>query len=300
MKKIKLGLSDLEVSVLGLGCINFGTLIHEKTAFGLLDAYTDHTGNFIDTANNYAVWNGGTGDESEKTIGKWLRASNRRKDVVLATKIGALPKGNFGVGFSNMQGLCRKTIIEAVNKSLDNLQTEYIDLLYLHVDDFSTPQIETLSILTELVNKGLIKEIGCSNFWTWRVESARHICMQNGLKFFCAIQQRFSYLSPTVDADFFPQVAADKELESYINFYRDITMVAHTPLLYGQYNNPEISLEAYDTHTNRKKLNKLLKEEKQPVSWVLKYITEQFGGSVAISGTSKEQHLLENMAYFTE
>jgi hypothetical protein len=101
-----------------------------------------------------------------------------------------------------------------------------------------------------------------------------------------------------MDADFSPQVTAGKGLEEYINYYQDITMVAHTPLLYGLYTKGgEIDYEAYDTLYNRRKLKKLLEEEKQPVSWVLKYITEQFGGSVVLSTTSSKKHLIENMQY---
>jgi predicted aldo/keto reductase-like oxidoreductase len=75
-------------------------------------------------------------------------------------------------------------------------------------------------------------------------------------------------------------------------------MVAHTPLLYGLYTKAgEIDLDAYDTLYNRKKLKKLLTEENQPISWVLKYITEQFGGSVVLSTTANKKHMLENMQY---
>lgn len=299
MKKLYLGKSDLKVSEMGLGCINYGSYTDQKTAFELMDTYCENGGNYFDTSNNYIAWDGFTGSESEKTIGKWFRQRGKRKDVILATKMGALPKDQNSNDFSNMQGLGRKTIIESVENSLMNLNTDYIDLLYLHVDDYSTPQEETLGTLDELVKKGLIKEIGCSNFRTWRVESARNICNKYDYKFFCAIQQRYSYLSPCMDADFSPQVTADKGLEEYIDFYRDITMVAHTPLLYGLYTkNGVIDQEAYDTLSNRVKLNKLLNEEDQPIQWVLKYITKQFGGSVVLSTTSNKEHMLKNMKYF--
>lgn len=298
MKMIQLGKSDLKVSAMGLGCINFGSHVDEKTSFELMDAYVENGGNFLDTADNYITWDGFTGSESEKTIGKWLDYSGARKEVILATKLGALTKDNTVRDFSNMEGLGRKTILDSVERSLDRLHTDYIDLLYLHVDDYKTPQEETLGTLQELIDKKRVRQIGCSNFREWRVESARNICRQNNYQFFCAIQQRYSYLSPAMDADFFPQVAAGEGLEEYISYYQDITMVAHTPLLYGLYTKGgEIDYEEYDTLYNRKKLKKLLEEEKQPVSWVLKYITEQFGGSVVLSTTSSKKHLIENMQY---
>lgn len=286
-----LGNSSLEVSILGLGAINFGTITNEKDSFKIINEYIFNGGNFIDTANNYAIWNGGNGSESEKTIGKWLQNYNNRSDVIIATKIGALPKDNSSKDFSNMQGLSRAVVIDSVKKSLENLKTDYIDLLYLHVDDYNTSQEETLCTLNELINEGVIKEIGCSNFRTWRIESARNICEKYNYKFFCAVQQRYSYLSPALEAKFFPQVVADEELKEYMNWYKDMTLVAYSSLLGGQYNQKEIIKDEYKTFYNAIKLNKLLKEEKDPNSWVLKYVTEQFGGSVALFSTSKIDHL---------
>ncbi|AGF58692.1 aldo/keto reductase [Clostridium saccharoperbutylacetonicum] len=291
MKKIQLGKSSINASVIGLGAINFGTAISEDTAFKLMDHYVLNGGNLIDTANNYAVWNGGDGSESEKTIGKWIKRNGKNKDLFIATKLGALPKEAGKRDFSDMQGLSSSVIIDSVNKSLDNLNVDYIDLLYLHVDDFNTPQEETLGALNELINKGLIKEIGCSNFRTWRIESARNICLKNNYKFFCAVQQRFSYLSPTIDSDFFPQVPANRELESYIDYHKDLTLMAYSPLLGGQYNTDKIKKDEYKTYFNEIKLKKLLNEQSDPNLYVLNYINTQFGGSVALVRTSKVDHL---------
>ena len=295
MKKVLLGNSSLEVSALGLGGINFGTTTNEEDSFKIMNEYMINGGNFIDTANNYAIWNGGNGSESEKTIGNWLEKYSNRSSIIIATKLGALPQDHNSKDFSNMQGLSRTVIIDSVKKSLENLKTDYIDLLYLHVDDYNTPQEETLGTLNELINKGLVKEIGCSNFRTWRIESARNICKKYNYKFFCAVQQRYSYLNPAMEANFFPQVVADQELKEYMNWYKDITLVAYSPLLGGQYNQREIKKDEYKTLYNQIKLNKLLEEEDDPNSWVLKYVTEQFGGSIALVSTSKIDHLTSIM-----
>jgi aryl-alcohol dehydrogenase-like predicted oxidoreductase len=295
MKKISLGNSSLNVSILGLGAINFGTTINEENSFKLMDEYITNGGNLIDTSNNYAIWNGGDGTESEKTIGKWIEKYNHRNNVVITTKLGALPKDLEKRDFSNMQGLSRPVIIESVKRSLDNLKIDYIDLLYLHVDDYNTPQEETLGTLNELIKDGLIKEIGCSNFTTWRIENARNICTKNNYKFFSAIQQRYSYLSPSIDADFQPQIAVNKDLEEYIKYYKDLTLVAYSPLLHGQYIQKEIIKPEYDTLFNRAKLKKLLEEQEDPNSWVLNYITNQFNGSVALLSTSNVDHLTNIM-----
>ncbi|MGM9935274.1 MAG: aldo/keto reductase [Clostridium sp.] len=291
MRKVQIGKSFIHSSVIGLGAINFGTKIDEDTAFKLIDNYILNGGNIIDTSNNYAVWNGGDGSESEKTIGKWIKKNGKSSDIYIATKLGALPKENGKKDFSEMQGLSRQVIIDSVNKSLENLNIDCIDLLYLHVDDFNTPQEETLGTLNELIDKGLIKEIGCSNFRTWRIESARNICMKNNYRFFCAVQQRYSYLAPTIDSDFFPQVPADKELESYIEYHKDMTLVAYSPLLGGQYNRSQIIKDEYKTYFNEMKLKKLLKEQSDPNSYVLNYISNRFGGSIALLTTSNVKHL---------
>lgn len=298
MEKIRLGLTDYMISKLGLGCINFGTTTDQKKAFELIDTYLQLGGNLLDTSNNYAIWNGGDGRSSERTIGKWLKGNpDTRKQMVLATKLGALPT-NIDLGFDSMQGTSRNVIFEEVEKSLYALQTDYIDLLYLHVDDYNTSQEETMCALAEMVSKGYVKTIGCSNFRSWRVESARKICQEKRYPFFSAIQQRFSYFQPVMDADFGVQVAADKELESYMNYYKDLTMVAHTSLLYGAYFKDEIEDEQYDTAQNRAKLTQLRNCGEDRVGFVLKYISEQYGGSVALCTSNNIEHLISNMKLF--
>lgn len=295
MKKIQLGNSSLFVSKIGLGTINFGTKTSKHLAFELLDTYVEAGGNFLDTANNYAVWNGGDGGESERVIGEWMQARKNRKKIILATKIGALPKSSKDSSFQNMQGLKKETILDAVHLSLQNLQVDYIDLLYLHVDDFSTPQIEVMQTLNNLINEGLIKEIACSNFYTWRIESIRQICKEYNFKFFCAIQQRFSYLTPTIDHDFFPQIALNKDMCAYLEHYQDMTLVAYSPLLKGQYNASTIEKEEYNTLQNKNRLLYLKEHCDNANAWVLKYITNSFSGSIALLTTSNPMHIKEIM-----
>lgn len=296
MNQIGLGKSSLQVSQIGLGCINFGTKVHADQAFELMSAYVRFGGNFLDTANNYAIWNGGDGSESEKTIGQWIKKEGNRSKIILATKLGAKPAKQGANDFTNMQGLGRKTILQSVQESMENLQTDYLDLLYLHVDDFKTPQEETMATLSELVDQGLIRAIGCSNFYTWRIESARKICEKYKYSFFSAIQQRYSYLAPTIDMDFYPQVVADQGLQKYMEYYKDLTLVAYSPLLKGQYNQQQILHEGYETLLNQRKLKKLLAEENNPNQWVLRYVTQQFGGSIALLTTSSMEHLIETMS----
>lgn len=298
MRKIKLGVTDYQISQLGLGCINFGTATEEKQAFLLMDKYMELGGNLFDTANNYAVWNGGDGRDSERTIGKWIKANpDARSNMFLCTKFGALNETT-GHGFDSMQGTSRNVIMTELEKSLEALQTDYIDMLYLHVDDYDTPQEETMATLSEIIKKGYVRTIGCSNFRTWRIERAREICRENDYPFFSAIQQRYTYFQPVMDADFGVQICADKELESYLNYYKDLTMISHTSLLYGAYFKDNIEDEQYDTAMNRRRLEELKNSGMNPVDFVLIHITEQFGGSVALVTTDNVKHLEGNIKRF--
>ena len=300
MKRVQLGISDTYVTILGLGCINFGTTTNETRAFKLLDTYIEQGGNFLDTSNSYAFWNGGDGRSSERVIGNWLKQNQSiRREIVLATKLGALPV-DLDKGFDAMQGTSRSVILEEVEKSMEALHTDYIDLLYLHIDDWNTPLEETLGALNEVIKKGYVRQIGCSNFRTWRIEKARQICKENHYPFFSAIQQRASYLQPVADANFGIQVAADGELKSYLQYYKDLTFVSHTSLLNGVYYKYYIEDVNYDTRKNRERLAEVRAQGEGRIPYVLKKITEQYEKGVALFTSSNVEHLKENMKYFEE
>lgn len=295
MEKLCIGQTTIEATKIGLGTINYGTKIDKNLAMSLLDTYVSMGGNFIDTSNNYAVWNGGIGGESERIIGNWIMERNNREKVIIGTKVGALPKNSAEKDFSDMQGLSRETILNSVEQSLKNLKTDYIDILYLHVDDYTVSQYEVMKTLNELVLSGKIRAIACSNFYSWRIESARQICHDNDFVFFSAVQQRYSYLNPLIEADFSPQVAMNQDMDSYLHYYKDLTLVAYSPLLEGQYSSLDRVLDPkYQTDSNREKLVSL-KSKKNAIDTVLKYITESYDGSIALITTSKVNHLIEIM-----
>ncbi len=142
-------IGSLKVSVVGLGCNNFGMRIGRKETQAVVDAALDAGINFFDTADIY----GGT--KSETYLGAAL--GERRRDIVLATKFGAPYEGHEG-------GASAAYIRQAVDDSLSRLGTDYIDLYQQHVPDPQTPIAETIGALGELVAEGKIKEFGCSNF----------------------------------------------------------------------------------------------------------------------------------------
>ncbi len=147
MQKRKLGNSGLEIVPLVFGGNVFGWTADEKTSFDLLDTFVDRGFDAVDTANVYSTWvPGHQGGESEAIIGKWFARSGKRKQVVLATKVG------FKMG-DGSQGLKREYILRQVEDSLKRLQTDYIDLYQSHTDDQETPMEETLEAYDQLMQE---------------------------------------------------------------------------------------------------------------------------------------------------
>ncbi len=161
-----LGRSPLQVSSLCFGGNVFGWTADEATSFSLLDAWLDAGMNFVDTADVYSRWAPGhQGGESEAMIGKWLRKSGKRHQLVLATKVGK----EMGDG---KVGLRPEYIREAVDASLRRLQTDYIDLYQSHDDDPNVPLEDVLGTFGELIQEGKVRAIGASNYSAQRLAEA--------------------------------------------------------------------------------------------------------------------------------
>ncbi len=161
MQKRRIGDSGLEVAPLALGGNVFGWTADEETSFALLDAFVDAGGTMIDTADVYSAWvPGHKGGESESAIGRWLKHSGKRGQIIIATKVGM------------MAGLSPETIAAACDASLQRLGVECIDLYYQHKDDESVPLADSLGAFDTLKRAGKIRAIGLSNFTARRVEEA--------------------------------------------------------------------------------------------------------------------------------
>jgi hypothetical protein len=161
-----LGSSGLQVSPLAFGGNVFGWTVDEATSFSLLDAWLDAGCNFIDTADVYSIWAPGhVGGESETIIGKWLKRSGKRDQVVIATKLGK-PMGE------GRKGLSPAYMRKAVEASLRRLQTDHIDLYQSHDDDADTQLADTLAAFGELIAAGKVRAIGASNYSAARLEEA--------------------------------------------------------------------------------------------------------------------------------
>lgn len=186
MKKLTLP-NGLIVSNVCLGAMDFGTTTSKEAAFRVLDTYLDMGGNFVDTSNNYAHWQG-TGDESETLLGEYFASRKCRDRVVLATKVGF---DRHGKG----QGLKKEQIEYWIDESLRELGTDYIDLYYAHTDDPTTPLEETMEAFHSLVEKGKVRHLGGSNYDTWRFAQANAV----GKTPYTVMQQWFTYLQARGD-----------------------------------------------------------------------------------------------------
>ena len=156
----------------------------------LLDAFVEAGGNFIDTSDVYG------GSDSERAIGAWLKGKGPafRSKVVIATKYGR-PTGD---GAQDV-GSSRSHILQAVEASLQRLQTSYIDLYQQHVWFDSTPIEETLQALNDLVRQGKVRYIGCSNFSAYQLARASAFTAQHGLSGFVSLQAQYSLLARMLD-----------------------------------------------------------------------------------------------------
>ncbi len=186
MKFRKLGRSGLEVSPLAFGGNVFGWTADETTSMQLLDRFVGEGFNFIDTADMYSRWApGNEGGESERIIGKWLKRSGKRDQVVIATKLGM----EMGPG---KKGLAPAYIRSAVEDSLQRLQTDYIDLYQSHVDDPETPLTDTLGAYQELIKAGKVRAIGASNHSAERFEEALAVSEQHKLPRYESMQPNYN------------------------------------------------------------------------------------------------------------
>jgi aryl-alcohol dehydrogenase-like predicted oxidoreductase len=189
VKVRRLGNSGLKVSVIGLGCNNFGMRIDEAQTQAVVDAAIDAGITLFDTADIY----GGT--QSEVFLGKAL--GKRRHEVVLATKFGMRIGGD-----PRKQGGSRKWIMRAVEDSLTRLGTDYIDLYQHHQPDPDTPVDETLRALDDLVSQGKVRYIGNSNYTGWQIADADWTAA-GGTRFVSA-QNLFSLLERDVEREVLP------------------------------------------------------------------------------------------------
>jgi aryl-alcohol dehydrogenase-like predicted oxidoreductase len=188
----QLGRSGLTVSVVGLGCNNFGRRIGPEETRAVVDAAIEAGITLFDTADIYGT--------SEDLLGEVL--GSRRDQIVLATKFGMSMGDRITPGHEARGS--RRYIRRAVESSLRRLKTDYLDLYQMHEPDRRTPVEETLAALDELVAEGKVRYLGCSNFAGWQVADADWIAREGHLTPFVSAQNHYSLLERSVEAELIP------------------------------------------------------------------------------------------------
>lgn len=223
-----LGRSGLKISPMALGTMTFGTEwgfgADEPTSREIFDRYVDHGGNFIDTANYY------TDGTSESFIGRF--AQGKRDRLIIATKY-TLP---MRTGDPNSGGNSRRSMVRAVEDSLTRLGSDYIDLLYLHAWDFTTPVEEILRAMDDLVAAGKIVYLGLSDIPAWQASRMQAIADLRGWSPVVAMQLEYNLIERSVERDLVPM---SREMGMGIVPWSPLA----SGLLTGKYNRAELAPE---------------------------------------------------------
>ena len=281
------GQNGIDVSVVGMGCNAFGRRLDEESSLPVIRAALDAGINFFDTAESY-------GDGlSEEFIGRAIKG--RRDEVVLATKFGLNKLHVPGKGKGS-----RANAMAAIDRNLERLGTDYIDLYQLHKPDPTTPIAETLDAMNDMVKAGKVRLIGCSNFSATQMREAADTASEMGLMGFVTAQNPWSALERDIENDLVP-VCADNEI-GILPYYP-----LAKGLLTGKYRRGEAAptgsrlegasdirranfnvLEALETFATNRGFNLLT----LAVSWLASQATV----ASVISGASRVDQLAQNVA----
>ena len=196
MEQRNLGKSGLRVSVVGLGCNNFGGRIDLDATRKVIHKAYDLGINLFDTADIYGNFGG-----SEEAMGQVM--GERRKDIILATKCGMAMNTE-----GTLKGASRRYILSAIEGSLRRLKTDWIDLYQIHQPDPLTPIEETLRTLDDLVRSGKVRYVGCSNYAAWQVAEAQETATRCNLNAFISCQDEYSLLVRGLDKESIPAMQA--------------------------------------------------------------------------------------------
>lgn len=202
MQYLSLGQTDLMVSSIGMGCVTFGREIDRETSFRVMDHALARGITLFDTAEAYA------GGASETVLGEWIAQRKVRDRIVLATKVSGT--------------LSRDRIISSAEESLQRLQTDRIDLFQLHIWDGGTPLEETLGALSELVEQGKVRAVGCSNWSAWQLCKALLLIQRHSLTPLSSVQPPYNLVEREIEADLLPMCAD-----------QGISAISYSPLAAG-------------------------------------------------------------------
>src|ERR1044071_7377905 len=200
MQYLDLGKTGMKVSRLCLGMMSYGSkqgrtwVLEQEEAKPFMERALDAGINFFDTADVYSI------GESERITGKLLKDLGiRREDVILATKVNGQMSDDI-----NDRGLSRKHILDSIDKSLQRLQMEYVDLYQIHRWDYETPIEETMEALNDVVRAGKARYIGASSMFAWQFAKSLHVCEANGWTKFVSMQNHYNLVYREEEREMIP------------------------------------------------------------------------------------------------
>ena len=291
MQTTRLHGTDLEVSRACFGVMTFGSQTDEATGRRMIDTCCAHGINFFDTAN---VYNHGA---AESMLGSILKG--RRDRVILASKV----RGKMGDG-PDESGLSRGAILKAIDQSLQRLQTDYLDIYYLHQPDYDTPIEETLAAMDELVRAGKVRYPACSNYAAWQVVQMIAISERNGFRPPLISQPMYNLLARGIEQEYVPMC---KQF--------GVSMVVYNPLAGGlltgkqhrdrpipgtRFDNNKMYQERYWHPQFFDAVDELnaaaSKDGRSLVDIALSWLLDHSPADCVILGASKLDHLEQNLA----
>lgn len=211
MQYRRLGRSGLQISSLVLGTMNFGNPTEKEEAFRIIDTAIDAGINLFDGADIYAQ------GDSERILGEAFKRNGKRKDVLITSKVF----NRTGSG-PNDQGNSKHHILDACEQSLHRLQTDYIDIYFLHRSDFNVPQEESLAALDLLVKQGKVRHIACSTHPPWRTVEALWLADKHHYPKFVCETPPYNLLDRRIENEIIPMCQA-----------YDLGIISWAPLAHG-------------------------------------------------------------------
>ena len=292
-----------KLSQIALGCDHYGAAIPEKTALAQLDVYFEHGGNLLDTAHIYGQEKEGGPSSSEQVLGKWLRSNKNRNQMVVATK-GCHPyKDDMSRGRIN-----QKDMMGDIQRSLDQLQTDSVDIWFFHRDDPTMGADEIIDMASQLVEKGLVKHLGASNWTTKRIEEANSWAKLNKKSPFVIseIQWSLAHCTPETWGDDTLVCMNDTERAWYEK--HNFPVMAFAPQAKGLFSKliegkgDTLSQRARERFLTEKNLAivprcKALSEELgvSPAALCMAYLTSQKNPTIAIAGSSRISQITDTL-----
>lgn len=300
MRKINIPGTTLTVSVICLGTGSMGSAINRQDSFDMLDAFVEHGGNFLDTAKVYADWLPIERSSSEKTLGRWMKARGNRDRIIIGTK-GAHPD----LAAMHISRMSDEEIASDVDASLAHLQTDYIDLYWLHRDDPTRPAGEIIEALNTHIKTGKLRFIGCSNWRATRIQEAQNYATAHGLQGFSGNQMMWSLAE--VNPGGLPDktmVAMDKELHAY-HVRSGLAAIPYSSQAHGLFNKMAAGKltqlpSTYQNADNERRLSRILSLQEDTSFGItqicLAYLTSQSFASVPIVGCRNMAQLVDSLS----